>query len=219
MEIAIDRQLKGAAPRLAVGAILTPVEVTKRDLSLGSEIDTHIEAILASMKLQSVCDPPQIKAIRDAYRSLGKDPSRYRGSQEALFRRILQGRGLFRINTVVDINNLVSLESVHSVGSYDFSQLDFPITFRVGRKGEVYKGIGKENVNLEGLPIRRWQRSLRKPHERLGESDDHYKYKTGHNVDNCIFWVGRIARTHTSRSSVALAVCESAERRSQATRG
>jgi len=96
---------------------------------------------------------PQIKAIRDAYRSLGKDPSRYRASQEALFRRILQGKGLFRINTVVDINNLVSLESVHSVGSYDLSQLDFPITFRVGRKGEVYKGIGKEDVNLEGLPI------------------------------------------------------------------
>jgi DNA/RNA-binding domain of Phe-tRNA-synthetase-like protein len=153
MEIAIDRQLKGAAPRLALGAILAPVEVTKHDPSLWSEIDTHIGAILASMKLEAVCDLPQIKAIRDAYRSLGKDPSRYRASQEALFRRILQGKGLFRINTVVDINNLVSLETVHSVGSYDLSQLDFPITFRVGRKGEVYKGIGKENVNLEGLPI------------------------------------------------------------------
>ena len=54
---------------------------------------------------------------------------------------------------MVDINNLVSLESVHSVGSYNFSQLEFPITFRVGQKGEVYKGIGNESINLEGLPI------------------------------------------------------------------
>jgi len=153
MEIIIDRQLKIVAPRLALGAILAPVEVTKRDPSLWSEIDTRIGAIMASIKLEAICDLQQIKAIRDAYRSLGKDPSRYRASQEALFRRILQGKGLFRINTVVDINNLVSLESVHSVGSYDLSQLDFPITFRVGRKGEVYKGIGKERINLEGLPI------------------------------------------------------------------
>jgi DNA/RNA-binding domain of Phe-tRNA-synthetase-like protein len=153
MEITIDTQLKAAAQRLAIGVILAPVEVTKHEPSLWSEIDIRIGAILASIRLEAVCDLPQIKAIRDAYRSLGKDPSRYRASQEALFRRILQGKGLFRINTVVDINNLVSLESVHSVGSYDFSQLNFPITFRIGQKGEVYKAIGKESINLEGLPI------------------------------------------------------------------
>src|SRR5215472_5333106 len=74
-------------------------------------------------------------------------------------------------------------------------------------------------IRIKKVDSRRWQRALREPHERLGESDDHYKYQTGHDIDNCIFWAGRIAHKYTSRSSVALAVCESAERRSQATRG
>jgi len=103
--------------------------------------------------LEALSNMPQIKALRDVYRALGKDPSRYRGSQESLLRRVLQGKGLFRINTVVDINNLISLESGHSVGCYDCSHIHFPVTFRIGEKGESYKGIGKESINLDGLPV------------------------------------------------------------------
>jgi len=54
---------------------------------------------------------------------IGKDPSPYRPSQEALLRGVLQGKGLFKINTVVDANNLISFRSQHSVGSYDLDQV------------------------------------------------------------------------------------------------
>ena len=46
-----------------------------------------------------------------AYLALAKDPLRYRGSQESLLRRVSQVKTLYTINTVVDINKLVSLES------------------------------------------------------------------------------------------------------------
>ncbi|MDD5013458.1 MAG: phenylalanine--tRNA ligase beta subunit-related protein [Candidatus Pacebacteria bacterium] len=91
--------------------------------------------------------------MRDAYRAIGKDPTRYRGSQEALVRRILQGKGLYQINTIVDINNLISLETLHSVGSYNVDNLRPPIVFRIGKQGESYKGIGKEIINIEDLPL------------------------------------------------------------------
>ena len=54
---------------------------------------------------------------------MGKEPSRYRVSSEALIRRILQGKGLYRINNVVDTNNLISIETGYSVGSYDLENL------------------------------------------------------------------------------------------------
>jgi DNA/RNA-binding domain of Phe-tRNA-synthetase-like protein len=54
---------------------------------------------------------------------IGKDQSPYRPSQEALLRGVLQGKGLFKINTVVDANNLISFRSQHSVGSYDLDQV------------------------------------------------------------------------------------------------
>jgi DNA/RNA-binding domain of Phe-tRNA-synthetase-like protein len=48
---------------------------------------------------------------------------------------------------------LVSLESFVPVGSYDLSRISGQITFRVGAPGEAYKGIGKDVLNLESLPV------------------------------------------------------------------
>ena len=96
---------------------------------------------------------PPIKALRDAYRTLGNDPTRYRGSNEALVRRITQGKDLYRVNTVVDINNLVTLETLHSAGTFDFDHLQPPITFRIGQPNESYLGIGRGEIKIEGLPV------------------------------------------------------------------
>jgi DNA/RNA-binding domain of Phe-tRNA-synthetase-like protein len=84
---------------------------------------------------------------------LGKDPARYRGSAEALLRRVIAGKGLPQINAVVDVINLVSVESRLSIGLYDLAHVSGDITFRAGRAGETYKGIGKYDLNLEGLPV------------------------------------------------------------------
>jgi DNA/RNA-binding domain of Phe-tRNA-synthetase-like protein len=83
----------------------------------------------------------------------GKDPARYRGSAEALLRRIIAGKGLPRINAVVDIINLVSVESRLPIGLYDLAHVQGDIVFRAGSAGETYKGIGKYDLNLEGLPV------------------------------------------------------------------
>lgn len=153
LNVSIDPQLKNAAPDLVLGVVKATVNVTKHNDRLWKEIDGRISQIMGRMNLEGVSRLPEISALRDAYHALGKDPSRYRGSQEALFRRILQGKGLYRINTVVDINNLVSLETAHSVGSYNLARLGSNVSFRVGNAGETYKGIGKETINIEGLPV------------------------------------------------------------------
>mgnify|MGYP000517888873 CR=1 FL=1 len=94
-----------------------------------------------------------MKESRAAYKAFGKDPSRYRVSSEALIRRIGQGKGLYEVNTVVDVNNLISIESGFSVGSYDVSQISEELVFRIGQKGETYKGIGKDEIKIEALPV------------------------------------------------------------------
>ena len=72
---------------------------------------------------------------------------------EALIRRIGQGKGLYEVNTVVDANNLISIRSGFSVGSYDVSRLGEQLVFRTGKPGETYKGIGKAEVHIENLPV------------------------------------------------------------------
>jgi DNA/RNA-binding domain of Phe-tRNA-synthetase-like protein len=100
-----------------------------------------------------VLESSKILASRTGYRALGKDPARYRGSAEALLRRIISGKHFPQINTVVDIINLVSVESCLPIGLYDLAHVQSDITFRIGRAGETYKGIGKYDLNLEDLPV------------------------------------------------------------------
>lgn len=153
LAISIDKQLKDATSQLALGVVQAQVRVSQHDDSLWKEVDDCTKKLLSKITLETIGDIPEIKALRDAYKAIGKDPLRYRGSAEALVRRILQGKELYKVNTVVDINNLVSLETLHSVGSYDLSNLKPPIVFRIGAQGESYKGIGKEIINIAELPV------------------------------------------------------------------
>src|SRR6476469_6914645 len=152
-EISIHPALKALAPDLALGCVSANVVAEKHNEALWREIDQHLTQLIATIKPEQISTIPQIAAMRQAYKALGKDPSRYRGSAEALLRRVLQGKGLYLINSVVDINNLVSLESLNPAGTYDLEKITPPIELRIGAAGESYKGIGKDLLNIENLPI------------------------------------------------------------------
>ncbi|WP_200339865.1 B3/B4 domain-containing protein [Rhodovibrio sodomensis] len=96
---------------------------------------------------------PAVQAARSAYKQLGKDPARYRPAAEALLRRARQGKDVSPIHPVVDVNNMVSLDSGISIGSYDRAKLRPPYRCRGGRDGESYTGIGRGDLNLAGLPL------------------------------------------------------------------
>jgi len=129
------------------------VEVIASPEALIAELRNCEQAILRLPEPRAVLESPQILATRAAYKALGKDPARYRGSAEALLRRLIAGKGLPRINAVVDIINLVSVESRLPIGLYDVAHVSGDVVFRAGRAGETYKGIGKYDLNLEGLPV------------------------------------------------------------------
>ena len=115
--------------------------------------ETIIPAVKLQLETTNVTELKNVSSSRKAYKAFGKDPGRYRVSSEALIRRIKQGKDLYKINTVVDTNNLISVESGFSVGSYDAGQINGDITLKLGQAGESYKGIGKDSVNIENLPV------------------------------------------------------------------
>jgi len=91
-------------------------------------------------------------ASRAVYKQLGKDPSRYRISSDSLFRRLIKNKGLYYVNNVVDINNIISLRTLWSVGAYDYGKIQGPITYQVGHD-EHYEGIGRGVLNIKSLPV------------------------------------------------------------------
>jgi DNA/RNA-binding domain of Phe-tRNA-synthetase-like protein len=153
MHLTIDEALKAKCPKAALGCVSAQVDALASPEPLIAELNNSEQAILRLQEPRAVLESPQILATRAAYKVLGKDPARYRGSAEALLRRVLARKGLPRINAVVDIINLVSVESRLSIGLYDLAHVQRDIVFRAGRTGETYKGIGKYDLNLEGLPV------------------------------------------------------------------
>jgi DNA/RNA-binding domain of Phe-tRNA-synthetase-like protein len=153
MNVSIEAELKAKCPRVALACVTAEVETGTTPEGLDQELRGCEERIMKLPEPKAVLESAAILATRAAYKALGKDPARYRGSAEALLRRVIAGKGLPRINNVVDVINLVSFESRLPVGLYDLANVQGDIVFRAGRAEETYKGIGKYDLNLEGLPV------------------------------------------------------------------
>ena len=154
MEWSIDDALQQAAGgSLRLGVVAFDATVAAQGPGLDERLDACIAEVHGAYELETLTSQDEIAAVRRCYKALGKSPQRYRASGEALLRRVLKGQGLYRVNNVVDVNNLVSLRSTYPVGSYRIAQIGSPVVFRAGREGESYKGIGNGAINLQGLPV------------------------------------------------------------------
>lgn len=154
--IKIDENFKKLCITFRGAIILAKIKNTESSEALWEEIKQEENKLLASYTIESIKGRSGIAATRQAYKQFGKDPSRYRPACEQLARRVLQGKGLYHVNTVVDILNLVSLASGYSTAALDAAHIvGNNITLGIGRAGEPYEGIGRGVLNIEHLPAYR----------------------------------------------------------------
>ena len=100
-------------------------------------------------------DDPVVSATRRMYRQVGWEPTKYRPSSVALIRRLIKGKGLYRINNLVDYGNLVSARFHIPMGLYDLDSIQGDIYIDVGSEGESYEGISKPRISAMGKIILR----------------------------------------------------------------
>ena len=103
--------------------------------------------------MENLAQNKNIIAGRNIYKPLGENPNKYRTFGEALLRHLIQRKGLYFINNILDINNILSIKTFCSCGSYNLKKISIPIYFSVVKPQEKYKGIGKDVINIENLPI------------------------------------------------------------------
>jgi DNA/RNA-binding domain of Phe-tRNA-synthetase-like protein len=148
MEIQIE------LPDVTLGAVEADgVRVAPADAGLGRRMEEACERIRREFTVESLAEAGPTRAVRAMFRAWGMDPSKYRPSSEALLRRVVQGKGLYRVSNVVDIGNLGSIETAWPFGCYDRARIHPPAVFRHGAPGERYEGIGKRTWHLEGRPV------------------------------------------------------------------
>ncbi len=111
------------------------------------DFDAEVAEAEAGARTGRLADPGRARAL---YRRFGVDPTRYRPASEALLRRVSRGEPLPRVNSLVDVGNVVSLRLQVPVGLYDLARVEGSLRVRLGREGEAYPGIGKEQVGVAG---------------------------------------------------------------------
>lgn len=156
MKIVVSEEIETVCPTFVGACLEASVENTPYCQELWDEINALGERYRQTLTTESLKQISGIAATRRVYRACGKDPSRYRPASEALIRRMLQGKTLYQIDTLVDLINLASIAYGYSIGGFDADKFEGnTLTLGVGKAGEPYEGIGRGMINIEGLPVYR----------------------------------------------------------------
>lgn len=156
MKVLVSEEIENVCPGFVGAAVSATVVNTKYNKELWDEIEEWGDKYRAGYTTETIKKIPGIEATRRVYRACGKDPSRYRPAAEALIRRMLQGKSLYQIDTLVDLVNLASIAYGYSIGGFDADKfVGDTLTLGVGREGEPYEGIGRGMLNIAGLPVYR----------------------------------------------------------------
>ncbi|MDD3490708.1 MAG: phenylalanine--tRNA ligase beta subunit-related protein [Paludibacter sp.] len=156
MQIIISDEIQKICPLLTLGIVQAKVTNSPTSQLLSDEMASLETGFRQDYTLDQLNKRPAILATRLAYKALGKEPGRYRPSAEALCRRILREIPLYRVDTLVDIINIVSVKTGFSIGAFDMSKIEGEkLTLGVGKAGEDFEAIGRGQLNIEGLPVYR----------------------------------------------------------------
>lgn len=153
IDFEIEPAVTAAAPSLVVSVAEACIVNGPTTDDLWAEVIAAAET-LHGTPMESVNKRAAIAATRAAYKVLGKEPNRYRPSAEALCRRCVKGLGLYRSLSVIDLINLMSILTGHSIGGFDRDMIVGPLLrLGVGRDGEPYEAIGRGQLNIHCMPV------------------------------------------------------------------
>jgi DNA/RNA-binding domain of Phe-tRNA-synthetase-like protein len=157
MEITIDKEAKTRNSEILIGyAIIEGVSIDNTQKPLKKEIMSVINSVKDKYhsRAEMYATKP-IKEIRDLFKKTGIDPSRYTPSAEALLKRIIDGKDLYRINNVVECNNVGSMKFELPMGVYNFDRLVGDIVFKFGSDSDIMETMAKGEMNMKDILLTR----------------------------------------------------------------
>ena len=153
MQISIAPELQARWPQTALGVLVYEVQVEPSSPALLARLDQAIAQLAGQFTLDTIAQQPHIAATRQAYKALGASPHEHRNAAEAMLRRVVKQAGLYHINNVVEVNNLISISSGYAIGSYDLDQLQGQVVLACPPAGARYEGIGKGSLSIAHMPV------------------------------------------------------------------
>jgi len=145
MRISISRDVAARFPNLKVLVYtIDNVRVEKYNAELENFKMQVYQSVRENYSLEILKDVPAFRAYRDFFWKIGVDPTKTRPAAEALIRRILGGKPIPQINTLVDAYNLASIDTEIALAVFDMAKLKGNLEMRFATSDENFLGIGME---------------------------------------------------------------------------
>lgn len=92
-----------------------------------------------------------LAGFRDLHTAVGASNRKHVSSPENLIELILAGRNLPSINPIVDVYNIVSLQTKLALGAHDMSKLEGSVMLRLTNGAEDFKPLGSTEKKVIGV--------------------------------------------------------------------
>lgn len=132
--------------------------ITYQDIKVGpspqmlkGRLQLFQEAIYFDLQEKELTDYVGIKEWRELFKETGTNPSRYRPSVEALYRRVKKQNYLTPVHSAIDLNNFFSLQFEVPIGIYDLSYIYGPVQIKIGDSTDEYLGLNGRVNSMKNI--------------------------------------------------------------------
>ncbi len=132
----------------AFGVRIKDVKIVQHN----DELEAHKNQELAKIKTvwigKNLEEDVVLKGFRDLHKKVGRSNRKYIASPEALISFLLEKDRLPKINTLVDIYNLISCQSRLAFGAHDVSKITGGVTLKLNNGIEYFTPLEKNESEI-----------------------------------------------------------------------
>ena len=147
MNFHIDPKIFETYPDLVIGAVVASgITIAEENSELSQQLRQCADRIRAEFDTETLSQQPKIQSWRQAYSSFGAKPKKYKSSVEGLYRMAIKGVEFKPINTIVDLYNLTSLDSMVPMGGDDLDRVEGDIVLTYARGDEEFFPLNSTEI-------------------------------------------------------------------------
>jgi DNA/RNA-binding domain of Phe-tRNA-synthetase-like protein len=154
VEVTINPQILEIFPDFKIGTIqYNNITVSDSPQMLKGRLQLFQEQLFFDLEDKEITDFPGLLEWQVLWKALGADPSRYRPSAEALYRRIRKQNYLAPVHSAVDMNSFLSLQYEIPLGLYDADKISGDVSIAIGTEKDQYEGLNNRINTLTNILV------------------------------------------------------------------
>ena len=128
------------------GVRIHDIDNTVYSSALDDYIDVHVKRLLENNSLESLKKNQVIQGFYELHKEVGIPKRKNLPASENLLKNLLKKQEFHKINPLVDLYNLISMDTKLALGAHDLDKTEGNITLRLTQGNENYISLGSEEA-------------------------------------------------------------------------